>query len=37
MFIEIILGIPIYIIALFILGTIDKEDKLIFNKAIKDV
>jgi len=35
--IAIVLGGSIYFTALFVLGTIDKEDKLIFNKIMKNV
>lgn len=37
LFIAVILGGSVYLVALLVLGTIDKEDKLIFNKVIKDV
>ena len=36
-FVAVILGASIYFIALFILGTIDKEDKMIFNKVINNI
>jgi len=37
LFVAIVLGGLIYVIALFALGTIDKEDKLIFSKVIKNI
>ena len=36
-FVGVILGGSIYFIALFVFGTIDKEDRLLFNKVIKNI
>ena len=37
LFISIVLGIIVYVIALLALGTIDKEDKIIFKKVMKNI
>jgi len=37
LFVAIVLGGLVYIIALFALGTIDKEDRLIFKKVMKNI
>jgi O-antigen/teichoic acid export membrane protein len=37
LFIAVILGAFVYLIVILILGTIDKEDKSIFNRAIKNI
>jgi len=36
-FLEVVLGIVIYFLTLFFLRTIDKQDKLIFNKVVKNL